>query len=51
VKVVRARRGTAAARRPTSVVRSDGTGTAVVGIGRTGERGRAGARLDITFNR
>src|SRR3954471_17524251 len=48
-KVVRARRGTASARRPTSVVRSGGT--AVVGIGRNGEGGRADARLDTVLNR
>src|SRR5829696_5737051 len=51
VKVVRARRGTAAARRPTSVVRSGGTAVAVVGIGRTGDGRRTVARLDIAFNR
>ena len=34
-----------------SVVRSGGTGTAVVGIGRTGERGRTVARLDTALNR
>jgi hypothetical protein len=34
-----------------SVVRNGGTGTAVVGIGRTGERGRAVARPDTVFNR
>ena len=51
VKVVRARRGTALARRPMSVVRIGGTGTAVVGIGRAGERGRAVARPDTVFNR
>src|SRR5215207_2435404 len=48
VKVVRARRGTAAARRPTSVVRIGGT--AVVDIGRTGEGGRASARPDIALS-
>src|SRR5947199_10274141 len=51
VKVVRARRGTASARRPTSVVRSGGMAAAVVGIGRTGEGGRADARLDTVLNR
>src|SRR3954449_6181553 len=51
VKVVRARRGTAAARRPTSVVRSGGTAVAVVGIGRTGGGRRADARLDTALNR
>src|SRR3954449_7407629 len=51
VKVVRARRGTASARRPTSVVRNGGTAAAVVGIGRTGEGGRADARLDTVLNR
>src|SRR4051794_41464274 len=50
-KVVRARRGTAAARRPTSVVRSGGTAVAVVGIGRTGGGRRAEARLDTALNR
>src|SRR5689334_20575043 len=50
VKVVRARRGTAPARRPTSVVRSGGTAAAVVSIGRTGEGGRAVARLDTVLN-
>src|SRR3954451_6763984 len=50
-KVVRARRGTAAARRPTSVVRSGGTAVAVVGIGRTGDGRRAEARLDTALNR
>src|SRR3954451_7810834 len=50
-KVVRARRGTAAARRPTSVVRSGGTAVAVVGIGRTGGGRRADARLDAALNR
>src|SRR3954465_13959329 len=49
VKVVRARRGTASARRPTSVVRSGGMAAAVVGIGRTGEGGRADARLDTAL--
>ena len=34
-----------------SVVRNGGTGTAVVGIDRTGERGRAVARPDTVFNR
>src|SRR3954454_9212062 len=48
-KVVRARRGTAAARRPTSVVRSGGT--AVVGMARAGEGGRAVARPDTVLNR
>src|SRR3982750_3101223 len=51
VKVVRARRGTAAARRPTSVVRSGGMAAAVVGIGRTGGGRRAEARLDTALNR
>src|SRR3954453_6028461 len=44
VKVARARPGTAAARRPMRVARTDGTGTAVVDIGRSrrgGWRGRA----------
>src|SRR4051794_12790487 len=49
VKVVRARRGTASARRPTSVVRMGGT--AVVGMARAGEGGRAVARPDTVLNR
>src|SRR4051794_17425002 len=49
VKVVRARRGTASARRPTSVVRIGGT--AVVGMARAGEGGRAVARPDTVLNR
>src|SRR3954447_19025169 len=49
VKVVRARRGTASARRPTSVVRIGGT--AVVGMARAGEGGRAVARPDTALNR
>src|SRR3954454_4726397 len=48
-KVVRARRGTASARRPTSEVRIGGTG--VVGLARAGEGGRAVARPDTTLNR
>src|SRR3954447_7079927 len=51
VKVVRARRGTAAARRPTSVVRSGGMAAAVVSIGRTGEGGGADAGLDTVPTR
>src|SRR3954453_10497396 len=51
VKVVRARRGTASARRPTSVVRSGGMGAGGGSIGRTGEGGRADARLDTVLNR
>ena len=51
VKVARPRRGTAAARRPTSVVRIGGMAAAVVGIGRTGDGRRAEARLDTALNR
>src|SRR3954454_17227714 len=52
VKVVRARRGTASARRPTSMVRIGGTGTAVVvDIGRAGQGEGAVARLDTILNR
>src|SRR4051794_36656157 len=50
-KVVRARRGTASARRPTSVVRIGGTAAAVVGMARAGEGGRAGARPDTVLHR
>src|SRR3954447_20227417 len=46
---VRARRGTASARRPTSVVRIGGT--AVVGMARAGEGGRAVARPDTVLHR
>src|SRR3954453_17959247 len=47
-KVARARRGTASARRPTSVVRIGGT--AVVGMARAGEGGGARARPHTTLN-
>src|SRR3954451_14778965 len=49
VKVARARRGTASARRPTSVVRIGGTG--VVGMARAGEGGRAVAPPDTALDR
>src|SRR3954447_499323 len=50
-KVVRARRGTASARRPTSVVRIGGAGGGGQGPGRGGGGGRAVARPDPTLNR
>src|SRR4051794_23991110 len=51
VKVVRPRRGTASARRPTSVVRIGGTAAAVVGMARAGGGGRAVARPDTVLTR